>query len=79
LGWLIGYTLASITTAMIVVKLFDYVFAEVSNGLVSTVRFVLFVATWTLVTARAGMHGFSTRIRGLRKGIVKRILPKRSI
>uniref|UniRef100_A0A6M3LAZ9 Uncharacterized protein n=1 Tax=viral metagenome TaxID=1070528 RepID=A0A6M3LAZ9_9ZZZZ len=71
MGWLIGYTLASITTAMIVVKIFDYVFAEVSNGLVSTARFVLFVATWTVVTAKAGMNGFTKRLRRLRQGKIR--------
>ncbi len=74
MGWLVGYTLASMATSFVVVKIFDYFVAGAANGLVSSARAGLFVATWTAVTAQAGMHGFSKRIRNLRQGIVKHTL-----
>jgi hypothetical protein len=74
LGWLIGYTLASMATSFIVVKIFDYIFAGATSGLVNSARASLFVATWTLVMAQAGMHGFSKRVRQLRQGFIKHTL-----
>ncbi len=71
MGWLVGYTLASIATSFIVVKIFDYVFAEATSGLVSIARCGLFVGTWTAVTAQAGMHGFTKRVRQLRQGRIR--------
>ena len=68
MGWLIGYTLASIATSFVVVKIFDYFFAEAASGLVSIARFGLFVGTWTVVTTKAGMRGFAKRVRQLRRG-----------
>ena len=75
MGWLVSYTLGSMAAAFVVVKLFDYIFGGVASGVVSSARVGLFVATWTAVTAQAGMHGFSKRIRGLRKVFVKRVMP----
>ena len=66
MGWLFGSTLASIVTAILAVKIFDYIFAGATSGVVSTARAGLFVATWTAVTAQAGMHGFSKRIASLK-------------
>lgn len=68
MGWLISYTLASMAASFIVVKIFDWLFAGVTDGLVSIARAVLFIGTWTLVTARAGMSGFTKRVRRLRLG-----------
>ena len=73
MGWLGGPILASIVASFVVVKILDYVFEGVNNGLVSSARFGLFVATWTAVTAKAGMNGFSSRIRNLRKGFNKHV------
>lgn len=70
MGWLVGYTMASMAAAFIVVKVFDYIFAGVSSGLVSGARAGLFVATWTAITARAGMNGFSKRVHQLRQSII---------
>ena len=71
MGWLVNYTLASIASAFIVVKIFDYIFAGAASGLVSTARLGLFVGTWTAVTAKAGMSGFSKRVRQLKQGFKK--------
>ena len=71
MGWLVGYTLASIVTSFIVVKIFDYIFAGVTNSLVGSARFGLFIVTWTAVTAQAGMHEFTRRVRQLRQGNTK--------
>ena len=75
MGWLVSYTLTSLAAAFVVVKIFDYIFGGVSSGLVSSARAGLFVATWTAVTAKAGMHGFTRRIGNLRRGIGKRVMP----
>ncbi len=75
MGWLVGYTLASMAASFIVVKLLDYIFAETTSGLVGVARCGLFVATWTAVTAQAGMHGFSKKVRQLKQGLIKHILP----
>ena len=75
MSWLVGYTLASMATSFLVVKIFDYIFAGAASGLVSSARAGLFVITWTAVTAQAGMHGFSKRVRQVRQGIVKRVMP----
>ena len=66
MGWLVNYILASMVASFIVVKIFDYIFAGATSGLVSIARFGLFVVTWTAVTAQAGMHGFTKRVRQLR-------------
>ena len=74
MGWLLNYTLASIAASFVVVKILDYIFAGVTGSLVSSVRAGLFVATWTAVTARAGMHGVTKRVRQVRQGFVKHTL-----
>ncbi len=71
MGWLVGYTLASMAASFVVVKIFDAIVGGATNGLVSSARAGLFVATWTVVTTKAGMNGFSKRIRGLRHGIIR--------
>jgi hypothetical protein len=68
-SWLIGSTLASFVAAFIVIKLFDYVFSGVTGTLGNVARAGVFIVTWTAITAKLGMHGFSKRIRNLRKGI----------
>ena len=74
MGWLISYTLASMVTAFIVVKLFDYLFAGAIGSFAGIVRGALFVVTWTAVTAKAGMNGFSKKVRQLRQAVVKNTL-----
>ncbi len=73
MGWLVGYTLASIAASFIVVKIFDYIVGGASSGLVSSARVVVFCGTWTAVTAKAGMHGFSKRVRQVRQGFIRRV------
>lgn len=72
MGWLVGPILASLVTSFIVVKIFDYIFEGVTGVLVNIARFGLFGVTWTAVTAQAGMHGFSRRVRQLRQATQKR-------
>jgi hypothetical protein len=59
--------LASMAAAFIAVKIFDYLFAGVSNSLTSGARAGVFVVAWTAVTARAGMNGFTKKVRQLRQ------------
>lgn len=68
LGWLVGYTLASIVAALLIVRIFDYIFAGVTGNIASVARFGLFVITWTAVTWKAGMHSFTAQVRQLRQG-----------
>lgn len=72
MGWLVGYTLASIVTSFIAVKIFDHIFAGVTGSLVSIARVPLFVGTWTAVTATAGMRGFTRKVRQLRQATQRR-------
>lgn len=60
------YTLVSLVAAFIVVKIFDTIVAGATGSWVGIVRAGLFVATWTAVTAKMGMRGFSKRLRQLR-------------
>ena len=69
MGWLVGYTLASLAVSFIAVKIFDYLFAGVTGGLVSSARFGLFVVTWTAITAKAGMNGVTKRIASIKDSI----------
>ena len=71
MGWLVSSTLASLVASFIVVRIFDYIFAGATSGLVSIPRFGLFVITWSAVTARAGMNGFKKRVRQVRKHILR--------
>lgn len=73
MGWLVGATLASLMAAVIVVKIFDYLFAGMAGGFANTARAVLFVVTWTAVTAKAGMRGLTSQVRQLRQGNAKAI------
>ena len=74
MGWLVSYTLASIAASFVAVKIFDFMFAEVHNGFAGSARAGVFVATWTAVTAKAGMNGFSKRIRQLRQGFISKVV-----
>lgn len=56
LGWLVGYTLASIVAAIIIVRIFDYLFAGATGNIAASARLGLFVATWTVVTTKVGMR-----------------------
>ena len=73
MGWLVGYILASLVAAVIAVKIFDYVFAGMVGGLANVARAGLFTVTWTAVTVRSGMHGFTSQVRQLRQGNTKAI------
>jgi hypothetical protein len=68
LSWLVGYTLASIVAAFVIVRIFDYIFAGVSGNIVAGARLGLFVGAWTVVTAKAGMHTITRQARQLRHG-----------
>ena len=75
MGWLVSSTLASMVASFIAIKILEYIFGGVTSGFVSIARLPLFVVTWTAITARLGMHGFTRSIRGLRKGIAVRDKP----
>ena len=66
MGWLIGPTLASFFAAFLAVKLFDFIFGGVTSSMVSVARAGLFVATWTAVTTKGGMHGFGKKVKQLK-------------
>lgn len=69
MGWLVGYTIASLVAAFIIVKLFDYVVQGASGSIVVAARYGLFVLAWTVITARGGMNVFSRKVRQIRRVI----------
>lgn len=67
MGWLIGPTIFAFAASWLVVRIFKYIFSEVGS-LAQVAGAGLFVATWTAVTAKLGMHGFNKKVRQLRQG-----------
>jgi len=67
MSWLIGYTLASLAAAFVIVRIFDYIFSGAAGSLTSVTRASVFVITWAAVTAQSGMRGFSGSARQLRQ------------
>jgi hypothetical protein len=70
-GWIVGYTIASIAASFVAVRIFDLIFGAATGSLASTARAGVFVTTWTAVTAKSGMNGFTSRVRKLRQGNAK--------
>ena len=68
MGWLIGPTLASFFAAFLAVKLFDFIFGGVTSSIVNVARAGVFIGTWTAVTTKGGMHGFSKKVKQLKAG-----------
>jgi hypothetical protein len=66
MNWLVGYTLASMAGAFIVVRIFDYLFAGVVGWFISPAKLGLFVSTWTAITTGSAMRDFNKRLRHLR-------------
>ena len=73
MGWLVSYTLASIAASIVALKIFDYIAAEAHGGLVSIARAGLFVVTWTAITTKAGMNGFTKGVRQLKQSLLRRV------
>jgi len=73
MGWLIGPTMVSFVAAFLVLRLFDYAFSGVTGALVGWAKSVVFIFTWTAVTAKLGMRGFSSRTKKLRLSNAKAI------
>jgi hypothetical protein len=72
MGWLVGYTFASMAAAFVVVRLFEFLFAGATSGIAYAIKPGLFVATWTAVTARSGMRSatlFTSRWRQRSEGV----------
>ena len=72
MGWLVGYTFASLAAAFVVVRLFEFLFAGATSGIAYAIKPGLFVATWTAVTARSGMRSatpFTSRWRQRSEGV----------
>ena len=67
--WLVGPVIASVVGAFIIVRIFDYFTASAKGGAVEAGRAGLFVATWSAITAAAGMNGLNSRARRLRKTV----------
>lgn len=67
MGWLVGYTLASMVAAFVIVRIFDYLVSGAVGGLAHAARTSLFVSAWTAVTTGLGMRDFTKRVRQLRQ------------
>ena len=65
--WLVGYTMASIVGAFLVVRIFEYIFWGAQSALGNAAKAGLFVAIWTAITTGSGMHDVSKRTRQLRQ------------
>ena len=66
MGWLVGYVIASMVGAFIVVRIFEYLVAGLAGGVVGTVKLGLFVGAWTAITVGSGMHSFKNKVRHAR-------------
>jgi len=66
MNWLVGYTLASMAAAFVVVRVFDYFVSGVSDTATNAARGVVFVNTWAAVTAKSGMRDFTKSAKRLR-------------
>ena len=73
MGWLVGYTLAAMVVAFIAIRIFDHVFASLVGGANSVLRACVFVVAWTAIVAKAGMHGFTSKVRQLRQMLSHRV------
>ena len=71
MGWLVGYVIASMVGAFIVVRIFEYLVAGLAGGVVGTVKLGLFVGAWTAITVGSGMHGFTKSVRELRHSLIR--------
>ncbi len=67
MGWLFGPVIASLVSAFVVVRIFDYILGGVTSSLVNAIRPILFVGTSTAVTTGSGMRSFTSRVRRLRR------------
>lgn len=65
--WLVGYTLASMAIAFVAVRVFEYLFAGATSGFVVIAKPAVFAASWTAVTAQAGMQRVTSQARSWRR------------
>ena len=78
MSWLLGYTLASMVGAFIVVRIFDYLLSGLGGVIGHVARAVLFVGTWTAVTVTTGLRDFSQRVQRFKwvhRAVSSRIAP----
>lgn len=66
MGWLAWYSLASMATAYVVVRIIEYLFGGVLGGVLFVAKPVVFVASWSAMTAYGGMQAVTKRARRLR-------------
>lgn len=67
MGWLVGYTIASMVGATILVRIYDLIVGTLAGGVVSVARTGLFVGAWTAITTGMGMRDFDKRVKKLRQ------------
>jgi len=73
MGWLVGYTFASMAAAFVVVRIFEYLFSGATSGIAAAIKPGIFVATWTAVTTRSGMRSatsWASRWRHRSEGVM---------
>ena len=78
MSWLLGYTLASMVGAFIVVRVFDYLFSGLVGGIGHAARAGLFVGTWTVITVSSGMRDLTRRLQRfqrVQRAVSSRIAP----
>lgn len=67
MSWFAGVVVASALVAVIVMRLFDYVFSGLVGSAANATKNGLFVGVWTAVTTYSGMREVAKRIRKLRQ------------
>lgn len=78
MSWLVRLTVASMMSAVIVVKIYDVIVGGILGPLASAAKKSLFVGAWTSITTALGMHDLKKTARNLRrgkKGVGARIKP----
>lgn len=69
MSWLVGYALASLVGAFLVVRMAESLFAGLVGGIGHAARATLFVATGAAIAAVSGRRAFTQRVRRLRQVI----------
>ena len=70
MGWLVGYSIASMVAAYVVVRIVEVLLGGVLGGLVVVVKPVGFVVSWSAMTTYMGMRKVTSGARRARRSIV---------
>ena len=66
MGWLLGYTMASMGASFVVVRIFEWILSGAGNTASDAARSTVGITAWAGVTALSGMRGVSKSAGRLR-------------